>query len=279
MAPPDIFSGNLAKSEEFLVSLALYFMGKGDNYTDGQKVTIALSYMKGGTAGQWAKRKVLQYVKDGCQSWDDFLADFQAAFSDPDPAWTARSKMDLLKQGSSSAEEYVSSFREIMDATGYGSVALIEKFERGLSKSLVDRIYTLSEMPVSLEQWMSSALKFDRQWRRREQRFRAATTQSHIQPKPPSTPAVSTNPPRQAFQSAKLPDVVPMEVDQSSKRKPGLPVCFKCRKPGHFARDCRSKFDINSLDYDSLKAHIKKELEEEAQEKEVSSEKVSPQNF
>jgi hypothetical protein len=262
VAPPDPFNGSLAKSEEFLTSLTLYFHGKGGNLTDEQKITLALSYMKGGTAGQWAKRKVKLLHKEG-QTWTQFLSDFKASFSDPDPAGTARTKMDLLKQGSTSADEYVASFKELMDDTGYNDAALVEKFERGLTKFLVDRIYTLPELPATLDEWVVQALKFDRLQRRREQRSKAAST-NHVQPVRHSTSGSSTNPPRQAFQPAKLPDVVPMQVDSGRKRL-GPSVCFKCRKPGHFARDCQSKFDINALDYDSLKAHIKKELEEEAQ--------------
>src|ERR1700759_2480895 len=50
VATPDTFTGNLAKSEEFINSLYLYFYGKA-GMTDEQKITFALSYMKEGTAG------------------------------------------------------------------------------------------------------------------------------------------------------------------------------------------------------------------------------------
>jgi len=267
VATPDPFNGNLAKSEEFLNSVLLYFMGK-PGMTDEQKITFALSYMKGGTAGQWSKRKLKQYAKEEHErppSWDSFLVDFRHTFSDPDPKGTARHKLSKLKQGTNSADEYVASFRELMDETGYNNDALVEMFERGLSKSLVDRIYSLPEFPNTLEDWMSQAMKFDRLQRRREEKYRhAAPSGQPIARSPPQ----STTPPRQTAPPARLPSssdgVVPMEVDSSRKKSGPKGVCYQCRQPGHFARDCQSKVNINAMDYDTMKAHFRKELEEEA---------------
>jgi len=273
-APPSNFDGSLAKSEDFLNSLELYFFGR-EGLIDQQKIAVALSFMKEGTASKWAKRKLKQLRNQAtAPTWEQFVSDFKKSFSDPDPRGSARHSLELLKQGNSTADDYVSSFKELMDDTGYNDAALLDMFEKGLSKVLVDRIYSLPDLPETLEEWMSQALKFDRLKRRREERNKHASHpgSSATQSKP--SPSSSTNTPKQTItvkptsfsssssSSFSSSEVVPMEVDASRKRA-GLKVCYKCRKPGHFARDCQSKLDINALDYSSLKAHFMKEIEEE----------------
>jgi len=286
VATPDTFTGNLAKSEEFINSLYLYFYGK-QGMTDEQKITFALSYMKEGTAGPWSRRKIKQYSKQGkIPTWDSFLEDFRNTFSDPDPKSTARHKLRKLKQGTNSADEYVASFRESMDETGYNDDALADMFEEGLTQELVNMIYTLPEFcfPKTLEDWMSQAMKFDRQHRRKEGKQKHAaskttTTSSHA--KPPS--AQSTNSPRQTALPGRLPstssEVVPMEVDKNWKRAGPKGVCYKCRQPGHFARDCQSRVDINAMDYESMKAHFRKELEEDNLKEKQAKEAKEKQDF
>jgi hypothetical protein len=285
VATPDPFNGDLAKSEEFLNSLSLYFMGK-HGITDEEKITVTLSYMKGGTAGQWSKRKVKQYAKTGrAPSWETFLEDFMQTFSDPDPTGTARFKLSKLKQGTGSVDDYVASFKELMDDTGYNEGALVEMFERGLTKLLVDRIYSLPEFPETLEDWMSQAMKFDRLQRRREEKYRmsasgSSTTGSQSKS---SNPSQSTKPLTQPSQPGRLPNsssgVVPMEVDSSRKKSGPKGVCYRCRQPGHFARDCQSKVDINAMDYDSMKAHFRKEFEGEGALKDKANEAKDTQDF
>lgn len=263
---PDTFNGNLAKSEGFIYSLILYFYGN-PGLADYQKVTMALSYMKGGTAGQWSKRMIKQYSKKGTfPSWDEFLEDFRKSFTDPDPQGTASHKLRILKQGNGSCEEYVASFKELMDDSGYNEAALMVEFERGLSRSLTDKIYNLEYLPRTLDGWMEQALKFDRYGRQKEERQRLNHPTSHSsQPRPPShtQPATNTTPkPLPTPTKPSTSDVVPMEID-ASRKKLGPKLCYRCKQPGHFARDCRSNFDINAMDYSSLRAHFKKVEEEE----------------
>ncbi|PPQ95854.1 hypothetical protein CVT25_002001 [Psilocybe cyanescens] len=59
VAPPEPYDGTLSKAETFLSQLLLYFHGRGIT-DDLSRVVSALSIMKGGTAGQWAKVQILR---------------------------------------------------------------------------------------------------------------------------------------------------------------------------------------------------------------------------
>lgn len=263
VAPPDIYDGSLSKAKTFLSQVMLFIAGKKDEVRDDHdKIILMLSYMKGGTAGPWAEQKVQQYLSSETvsETWLEFLEEFKAVFSDPDPAGTARNKMERLHQGTLTCDEYVSKFRELKVDTGYNDAALVEKFKKGLNQTLVDKIYGLQEMPDDLKGWETWATKFDRQWRQREAEKKATshTTKSY---KPftsaAPTPKASTN------EGKHEPDVVPMEVDSGMKNIRAKLICFKCGKPGHMARNCRPRADIGSLDYEAIKALIKEELQKE----------------
>jgi hypothetical protein len=265
VAPPDDFDGSFSKAETFLSQLVLYFHGKRVTEND-DKVILALSYMKGGTAGPWAKLKVKEFSKEGVCDWDTFVAEFQEIFGDPNPAGTARHKINQLRQGNHSADEYVASFRELKDDTRYNNAALIEKFEQGLNPVLADKIYALPEMPTTLESWISWAIKLDRQWRQREankkllgQVSKTTSLSKPIKPMSNSLPASSS---QQSVSHSKQTEVVPMDIDSGWKSIKPL-VCFKCRKPGHKAVHCKSQVDINSMDFEALKAYMKAEIQKE----------------
>ena len=98
VAPPDVFDGATAKAEAFLSQLALFIHGKRHELSDdSDKVILALSYIKDGTAGSWAQNKVKIFSSTGvAPSWDDFVSEFRDVFGDPDPAGTSRFKLDQL---------------------------------------------------------------------------------------------------------------------------------------------------------------------------------------
>lgn len=263
VAPPDPFDGTLSTTETFLSQLALYFEGKKhEQLADSDQITFALSYMKGGTAGPWAKRKVKQFATfKEVQTWDEFLEEFMSVFGDPDLAGTAREKIDHLKQGNQTAEEYIAKFRELKDDTGYNDTALMDRFEKGLNSALVDKIYTLPEMPQTLDHWGLWATKLDRQWRKRETRKKAGSTSPVAKQLTRSLTPASAPPPKSSAIS-QLPQIVPMEVDAGKKNFKSI-VCFKCRKTGHIARNCTSAVNINSMDFEELKSYMKEEIAKE----------------
>ena len=259
VAPPDIFDGTLCKTEEFLSQLSIFLYGKRNELQDdSDKIFLTLSYMKGGTAGPWAKAKVRQYTNGTVQTYTEFLKEFKEIFGDPDPSGTARNKLDHLTQGSHTADEYVASFREVKDDTGYNDAALVEKFEKGLNPPLVDKIYALPEMPETLNEWIHWATKLDRQWRQRETKKKTTNILSAQRLTKSST--LTTKPLRPSH--TKQSEEVSMDIDAAKKNIRPI-ICYKCRQTGHIARNCQSKLDIKSMDYNAIKAYMKEELQKE----------------
>jgi hypothetical protein len=66
--------------------------------SDQDKITITLSYMRGGLAEPWKTQKVKEYsqVPPPQVTWDAFYEEFDAFFGDDDPSATARDKMEIL---------------------------------------------------------------------------------------------------------------------------------------------------------------------------------------
>ena len=291
VATPEPFDGSMSKAESFLSQCLLYFYGRGIT-GDFNRVICALSFMKSGNADKWARMKIQQLDPNFCEevSWEVFVSEFRATFGDPNPGATARHKMNQLKQGTNTADQYVADFRLLVQDTEYNDAALVEKFQNGLNSSLVDRIYNLPQMPSTLDGWISWALRLDRQWRQRESTKRTSVnpfSKQSLSPQTParpqakpfhSSPSVSSPPPAPQSTPAqqKSSDVVPMEVDSGWKSVRPL-VCFKCRKPGHKAVNCRSNVNINAMDYEEMKNHFREKILKEEEEKKAEGQ--SDQNF
>ena len=60
-----------------------------------------------------------------------------------------------------------------------------------------------------------------------------------------------------------------MEID-SGKKRLGPLICYKCRRPGHIARNYHLSVNISVMDYEAIKALVLEDLKNEEARKETA---------
>ena len=112
LAKPAEFSGKDFKS--WWRSVQLYTLGnKRDFTTDESKILFALSDMKGGLAEKWANNfedKVIDEKSGNFVTWAKFTAEMKGSFKNKNGRQDAQNKLEALKQGTQTAEEYFRQF-------------------------------------------------------------------------------------------------------------------------------------------------------------------------
>lgn len=236
---PSVFDGDRKKMKQFIAEVKLYLTcNQGIYDTDTKKICFALSYMKGGTAGDWKMLKIEEY-ENTFPTWEQFLQSLENAFSAADEAGEARTQLKLLKQ-TGDADEYISKFQILASKSGIKEdSALIEYFMEGLTPKIVEKMHDREKVPTTIADWYKYAAAYDNNYRRGRaiaNRLRG----HHDQKKKTDTGRFI---PRYTPAPAKDPNA--MDVDrlstdeQKEYMKKGL--CFKCGKPGHISKDCPTK--------------------------------------
>ncbi|GLB35582.1 putative reverse transcriptase-rnase h-integrase [Lyophyllum shimeji] len=232
---PNDFDGDRSKLNQWLQNIRLYLEMNSDVYnTDRKKITFALSFMNGGTAGPWKETMLDElFALDEWGTWKDFVQEIKDAFSAADAAGDARAKLKVLKQ-TGTADEYIAEFKVLAAASQIKEDnSLIEYFMDGLQPKLVEKVLGVEKPPTTIKGWYDYASRFDNQWRR----ARAIINRHRQDNKKPSTSSRSYTPPR--YVPTRDPNA--MDVDRLSLEereehfKKGL--CFECHKPGHRAAD------------------------------------------
>jgi hypothetical protein len=257
---PPVFSGTRSEYENFITKANLYLRLHPDKYdTDERKVLFIITHLDG-DAFLWSKGWLAQRKQDettkqaslGTGSYAEFEEAFKATYEPLDLAQEAMDRLMNLKQGDSPAEEFVTKFRMLARQAGLtinpnatptdsSDRQLRELFQRAINTSLYNRISLEPTQPTNLEEWFQIVIKRDLLWRTLKSRrdifggkklperrtiVRATTSRSA---RPPNSPSMNKLTPKERQYL----------IDNNG--------CFKCRKIGHFAGDCK-KYEPTKTD-------------------------------
>ena len=97
--------------------------------------------------------------------WEQFNRDLQDVFGEVNPGAAARAKLEALRMGTSTADEFIQQFKALADESELDEVALTHLFECGLHHSVTKKIYGVKVMPKTLKGWKEYTSCFDNQYR------------------------------------------------------------------------------------------------------------------
>ncbi|KAG6881557.1 hypothetical protein C0993_000974 [Termitomyces sp. T159_Od127] len=245
-----MYDGDRTSGERFLQSCLTYIHLSGDAFdSDVLKIAWVLSYMK----ARWA----FTYALHGLQrlggfgsftDWAAFKKDFWAEFFPIDPAKStalALHNREQYGQGKQTLDKYIDSFWALVEQAAYpDGLQLCLTFRNGLHPALMERIDNLAEGCSDDEQIASWYKVAQDQWQLME--IQQELQQAHPAPRSTSmvtfwhsallhsgpAPAPATSAPRP------LPPGIPMDVDVAQQHHSTPLLCWRCKKPGHFAWHC-----------------------------------------
>jgi Retrotransposon gag protein/Zinc knuckle len=268
-ANPPEFNGERTEGLAFLNSCQTYLRLCPEEFPDEQtKIMWAMSYMKTGRAQKWTARifRWEQMKENANQSkfldWAEFRDEFRKEFtpSHADALAINRLESTAYYQRTRSLDDYIDEFQDLIVDSGYTDPkTTVVKFRKGLNTHIQNVVATMAAgrpSDESPEQWYNMARTVDQNRAANE-----AFSSSHRAPV--QTPRLTTSVFRQTVPTSRTGvsghahiqptpgNPVPMDLDHSRKSATP-PLCFRCKKPGHFGKDCPDRFDIREMSIEEL---------------------------
>jgi Retrotransposon gag protein len=258
---PDPFDGTATfKLRPFLVQCQLNFKDRPAAFPrDEQKVTYALSYLKG-NALAWFEPFIIEEdiglgVPTFFTDYVEFCTILRNNFGPTDPAGAAQNDiLSLSMKESQHISTYIVNFMRLSSQLGFNEEALSCLFYHGLPERIKDQI-ALTDKPVTYDGLRALVQNIDsRYWRRKAEisRNHPRASTSTSTPTSARTPSTSTKPsepskptaPKSAPPATKSADLASKLGPDGKlspaekKRRMDNNLCLFCGEPGHRANAC-----------------------------------------
>ena len=254
VAKPDVYYGQRDKLEDWLIQLELYFSLQGKGLPNNRRVIFAASYMRG-QAQKWIKPFLKRYfeepdgednldIKKWLENFRRFTIEVRRVFGPSNEEQVAVRIIQHMTQKKSAAE-YSTQFQQYAAQTDWDDNALMSMYRRGLKDTVKDELMRTGAVIKDMESLMAQAIEIDDKLYERtlERNYDKGGNfkpnyhkfRPHFVKKEPYDPY----------------GLMPMELDSFQKKREfkgkkqqkgkKAVTCYGCGKPGHIARNCRSK--------------------------------------
>ena len=129
-----------------------------------EQIQQILLYVQGELVDVW-KENILEDLEVGLLEYKtagEFLAEIKREFGGEDKETGKIAELKRLEQEGKMMEEFIQEFRRAVRESRYERRSLVEKFKRGMNRTIYQRLMESEQQPSFIKQWYDRAIALNR---------------------------------------------------------------------------------------------------------------------